>query len=151
MAIITDKQTIRATLQSIRARLDLTQGELAERFGVAFATVNRWEGGVTMPQKAARTAITALAAEAGIDTTETAVDETESAARVTRRRSRRRQASVPSTKPMEQMLWDAACSVGSWWVSPDVAGLELDYKARTNLYENIIEKLPMTGLFGVKV
>ena len=29
----------------------------------------------------------------------------------TRRRSRRGQASVPDTKPMEQMLWDAACSI----------------------------------------
>ena len=51
---ITDKQTVITTLQAIRAKLDLTQEQLAERFGVAFATVNRWEGGVTMPQKAAR-------------------------------------------------------------------------------------------------
>ena len=64
-----------------------------------------------MPQKAARTAIAALAAEAGIDTSEPVVDEAESAAGVTRRRSRRGQAAVPSTKPMEQMLWNAACSI----------------------------------------
>ena len=111
MTDIADQQTIPPTLQAIRARLDLTQEQLAERLGVSFATVNRWEGGVTMPQKAARTAIAALAAEAGIDTSEPAVDEAESAASVTRRRSRRRQADVPSTKPMEQMLWDAACSI----------------------------------------
>ena len=92
-------------------RLDLTQEQLAERLGVSFATVNRWEGGVTMPQKAARTAIAALAAEVGIDSTQPVVDEVESAARVTRRRSRRRQTPVPTTKPMEQMLWDAACSI----------------------------------------
>ena len=66
---------------------------------------------MTRPQRAARTAIAALAAEAGIDSTGPMVDEVESAARVTRRRSRRRQAPVPSTKPMEQMLWDAACSI----------------------------------------
>ena len=30
---------------------------------------------------------------------------------MTRRRSRRGRASVPDTKPMEQMLWDAACSI----------------------------------------
>ena len=111
MANIADKQSISPTLQAIRARLDLTQEQLAERLGVSFATVNRWEGGTTMPQKAARTAIAALAAEAGIDTTEPVVDEVESAARVTRRRSRRRKADVPTTKPMEQMLWDAACSI----------------------------------------
>ena len=98
-------------MQAIRARLDLTQEQLAERLGVSFATVNRWEGGVTTPQRAARTAIAALAAEAGVDTDAPDVDEAESAASVTRRRSRRGQASVPDTKPMEQMLWDAACSI----------------------------------------
>ena len=111
MTDIADKQTISPTLQTIRARLDLTQEQLAERLGVSFATVNRWEGGVTMPQKAARTAIAALAAEVGIESTESVVDHAESAARVTRRRARKRQASVPTTKPMEQMLWDAACSI----------------------------------------
>ena len=106
-----DPQAIPPTLQAIRARLDLTQEQLAERLGVSFATVNRWEGGITRPQKAARTAIAALAAEAGVDADEPGVDEVESAARVTRRRSRRGQASVPDTKPMEQMLWDSACSI----------------------------------------
>ncbi len=111
MADIANQQTIPPTLQALRARLDLTQGQLAERLGVSFATVNRWEGGVTTPQRAARTAIAALAAEAGVDTNAPEVDEAESAASVTRRRSRRGQASVPDTKPMEQMLWDAACSI----------------------------------------
>ena len=111
MADITEPLAVPATLQAIRSQLDLTQEQLANRLGVAFATVNRWEGGVTKPQRAARTAIAALAAEAGIDNAEPAVDETESAAGVTRRRSRRPQASAPTTKPMEQMLWDAACSI----------------------------------------
>ncbi len=66
---------------------------------------------MTMPQKASQVAIAALAEEAGIDTTNPPAVDTESAARVTRRRSRRRRASVPTTKPMEQMLWDAACSI----------------------------------------
>ena len=111
MADISNLQAISPTLQAIRARLDLTQEQLAERLGVSFATVNRWEGGVTRPQRAARTAIDALAAEAGIDAADPVVNEVESAARVTRRRSRRRNADVPTTKPMEQMLWDAACSI----------------------------------------
>ena len=98
------------TLQAIRAKLNLTQEQLAERLGVSFASVNRWEGGATMPQKPARTAIAALASEVGIDAGEPAIDEAESAARLTRRRSRRRTA-APSTKSMEQMLWDAACSI----------------------------------------
>ena len=110
MADITDSQAIAPTLQAIRARLDLTQQELADRLGVSFATVNRWEGGATKPQRSSRAAIAALAAEVGIDTTEPAIDAAGPAVRVTRRRSRRR-SDIPSTKPMEQMLWDAACSI----------------------------------------
>jgi type I restriction enzyme M protein len=93
------------TLRSIRGRLNLTQEQLAERLGVSFATVNRWEGGETKPQRAALDAIHALAAEANIG------GETEQSASVPRRRSRRGGGTVPTTKPMEQMLWDAACSI----------------------------------------
>ena len=110
MADITDSQAIAPTLQAIRARLDLTQQQLADRLGVSFATVNRWEGGATKPQRSSQAAIAALAAEVGIDTTEPAIDAAGPAVRVTRRRSRRR-SNIPSTKPMEQMLWDAACSI----------------------------------------
>ena len=103
---------IQSTLRIIRARLDLTQQELADRLGVSFATVNRWEGGMTKPQKAAQEAIAALAAEAEVDEAEAATEPTEAAARVTRRRAKAtRRAASPSTKPMEQMLWDAACSI----------------------------------------
>ena len=99
---MTDPKTIPATLRAIRACFDLTQEQLAARLGVSFASVNRWEGGVTKPQKAAREAIAALAGEAGVD----------AAARVTRRRIRTtRRTSSPSVKTMEQMLWDAACSI----------------------------------------
>ncbi|WP_027443880.1 N-6 DNA methylase [Erythrobacter cryptus] len=107
---MTDKQTIAATLCAIRANLDLTQEQLAERLGVSFATVNRWEGGTNMPQKAARATIAALAAEAGVDMDEPSADSADAAAKVTRRRTGTRSA-PPSTKSMEQMLWDAACSI----------------------------------------
>ncbi len=103
---MTEPIDVPATLRTIRASLDLTQEQLAERLGVSFASINRWEGGAAMPQKAAREAIAALAAKSGIDP---AVSSTEAAARVTRRRPRGK--AVPSTKPMEQMLWDAACSI----------------------------------------
>src|SRR5271170_2061134 len=95
-------------LRAIRARLELTQEQLAERLGVSFATVNRWEGGMNAPQRAAQAAIAALAEEAGVD----AGDPQASlplGERVPRRR--RGPASAPSTKTMEQMLWDAACSI----------------------------------------
>lgn len=97
---------ISATLRAIRAKLNLTQEQLAERLGVSFATVNRWEGG-TQPQKAAREVIATLAREAGI---EADAMPDEPAAGITRRR-RTGAAGTPTTKPMEQMLWDAACSI----------------------------------------
>lgn len=99
-----------ATIRAIRARLDLTQEQLADRLGVSFATVNRWEGGSSKPQKAAREVIAALAQETGIDEANGATVPEEPAAEVTRRR-RSRGIAVPTTKPMEQMLWDAACSI----------------------------------------
>jgi type I restriction enzyme M protein len=106
---MTEAQAIAATLRAIRAKLNLTQEQLAERLGVSFATVNRWEGGTTVPQKAARETIAALAREAGVEPIEDAPESAGPAADVTRRR--RTGGTAPSTKSMEQMLWDAACSI----------------------------------------
>ena len=110
MTNLTDSQDIPATLRAVRASLDLTQQQLAERLGVSYATVNRWEGGANRPQKAAQEAIAALAAEAGLDAEIVAEQPVEAAAGVTARR-RGRRAQIPSTRTMEQMLWDAACSI----------------------------------------
>ncbi|QQA42013.1 N-6 DNA methylase [Pelagovum pacificum] len=107
---MTQSHAIAATLRAIRAELDLTQEQLAERLGVSFATVNRWEGGANLPQKAARATIAALAEEAGVDMAEAGSDDIAAAEKVTRRRAGTRSA-TPSTKSMEQMLWDAACSI----------------------------------------
>lgn len=100
--------SIPITLRAIRAELDLTQTELADRLGVSFATVNRWEGGGTKPQKAAMAKLLALAEEAGVDS-----NDPSRADGAGPRRKRGRQAGVgaTATKPMEQMLWDAACSI----------------------------------------
>jgi type I restriction enzyme M protein len=98
---------IPSALRAIRANLDMTQEQLADRLGVSFATVNRWEGGKGRPQKAALQAIAALAEEAGANGEDSAA----AATAVTRRRRGGATAKVPSTKPMEQMLWDAACSI----------------------------------------
>src|SRR5438552_1816358 len=99
------------TLRAIRANLNLTQEQLAERLGVSFATVNRWEGGSNEPQKAAREVIAALAEEAGISSEGNTTEPVEPAAAVTRRRRGGISFAAPSTKSMEQMLWDAACSI----------------------------------------
>ncbi len=112
IANMTNSTALTATLRSIRAQLNLTQEQLAERLGVSFASVNRWEGGSSTPQKAAREVIAALAAEAGLDGVDDSAPEAPAAAaEVTRRRRGKAPATVPTTKPMEQMLWDAACSI----------------------------------------
>lgn len=102
-------------LRDLRAYLGLTQTQLAERLGVSFATVNRWEGGGSKPQRAQQEAILTLARESGLPLPTALVEENslgESPSRVAPvRRVRRRVAAVPDTKPMEQMLWDAACSI----------------------------------------
>ncbi len=104
---MTKNQTTSITLRAIRAKLNLTQEELAARLGVSFATVNRWEGGTNVPQKAARELIAALADEAGISDEGGAAEAT---AGIRPRKNSRNQM-APSTKSMEQMLWDAACSI----------------------------------------
>ena len=108
MSVKTNAQHV---LREIRASLDLTQEQLAERLGVSFATVNRWEGGIRAPQKAALAAILALAEEAGVGAVAPSDAESTAAAKVTRRRTTTARSAVPSTKSMEQMLWDAACSI----------------------------------------
>jgi type I restriction enzyme M protein len=45
---MTQKTDFPAILRATRAALNLTQEQLAERLGVSFATVNRWEGGGNM-------------------------------------------------------------------------------------------------------
>ena len=111
MTNITLPAELPATLRAIRANLDLTQEQLAERLGVAFATVNRWEGGASNPRKTSRGAIAVLASEAGVDIDDPSFSTAETRLGTTRRTRQSRSATIPTTKPMEQMLWDAACSI----------------------------------------
>jgi type I restriction enzyme M protein len=96
-------------LRAVRDTMGITQDQLAERLGVSFATVNRWENEQNKPQKAAREAIRSLAIEAGLDVGEDAAPLPVIAS--PGRRGRRVAGQAPSTKSMEQMLWDAACSI----------------------------------------
>lgn len=96
-------------LRAIRDTMGITQDQLADRLGVSFATVNRWENEQNKPQKAAREAIRSLAIDAGLDVGEDAAPLPAIAS--PGRRGRRVGGQAPSTKSMEQMLWDAACSI----------------------------------------
>jgi type I restriction enzyme M protein len=98
-------------LRDLRSKLNLSQEQLAARLNVSFATVNRWEGGKAKPQKGQLEAIHELFAEAGIaDGSEAELPfERKSAGHRSRRGVSK--SSVLSNKSMEQMLWDAACSI----------------------------------------
>src|SRR5262245_28534762 len=96
-------------LRALRNRLNLSQEQLAAKLNVSFATVNRWETGRSKPQKAQAQAIESLVEEAGLS----AGEEAEPIAAETAGRRRRgvQKSAVLGNKSMEQMLWDAACSI----------------------------------------
>ena len=105
-------EDIAATIRALRAKLHLSQEELAQRLNVSFATVNRWENGKAQPQGTARDAIKALIEEAGGDQLVLrAADEVTEDAQPRRRKRGTARSAVLSHKSMEQMLWDSACSI----------------------------------------
>lgn len=96
---------IAAKLSQLRKHLQLSQEELASKLNVSFATVNRWEGGKSKPQRAQREAIEKMIDEA---------DLTNEESETTPARRRRRGTStskILGNKSMEQMLWDSACAI----------------------------------------
>jgi type I restriction enzyme M protein len=97
-------------IKSLRSRLGLSQEQLAARLNVSYATVNRWEAGKSKPQRAQADAIEALAAEAGIGA-DVSAETSATPEHAPRRRRGLSRGSVLGNKPMEQMLWDAACSI----------------------------------------
>src|SRR5579875_3771742 len=101
-------------LLALRNALNLSQEQLAAKLNVSFATVNRWESGKVKPQKAQLAAVQQLIESAGIadaDGQEAAGGSGTVEASPTRRRRGVAKSAVLSNKSMEQMLWDAACSV----------------------------------------
>ncbi len=50
-----------ARIRLLRAKLGISQEQLARKLGVSFATVNRWESGRSQPSARARRAIDGLA------------------------------------------------------------------------------------------
>ena len=107
-------ESLGSTLRDLRSKLKLSQEELAARLNVSFATVNRWENDKATPQGKAKDDIAKLLEEVGgeslvaRDAGEVAATEGEQPRRRKRGTAR---STVLSTKSMEQMLWDAACSI----------------------------------------
>jgi len=96
----------------LRTQLNLSQEQLAARLNVAYATINRWELGKSKPQKAQQEAILELMDEAGLVPDDIGdAPPPPSEAKPGRRRRGVAHSQVLGTKPMEQMLWDAACQI----------------------------------------
>lgn len=94
-------------VQQIRQRLGVSQEELAAKLGISVATINRWEAGRSKPQRAQLAAFEKLWEEAGADEEEPTGSERGGG----RRRRGVQRSAVLGNKGMEQMLWDAACSI----------------------------------------
>ncbi len=96
----------------LRQQLNLSQEQLAARLNVAYTTINRWEQGKSKPQKAQQQAVLQLMKEAGLvpDSLDDVLPPP-SEIKPERRRRGVAHSQVLGTKPMEQMLWDAACQI----------------------------------------
>ena len=126
-------------LKHLRAKLEFSQEELANRLGVAFSTLNRWENGRSTPRGKAKQAIADLMAEVGFDSSRT----------VSNKRQRRRASreDLLTTKSMEQMLWSAACSIRGEKDAPKFKDYILPLifiKRLSDVFEDEIERLSET-------
>lgn len=104
-------QLLHAKIRNLRSNLNMSQEQLAARLNVSFATVNRWEAGRAKPQKAQLEALQELFAETGIDDELDSLLPFNKKSAVGRARRGVAKSTVLSNKSMEQMLWDAACSI----------------------------------------
>lgn len=106
------QKEIANSIRDLRAKLKLSQEELANRLNVSFATINRWENGKAQPQGAKRDAVNSLLEEVGEESLVLrSAEETGDNGQPRRRKRGTARSTILSTKSMEQMLWDAACSI----------------------------------------
>jgi len=138
---IMDAREIPEILRQLRATLGLSQEELAARLGVAFSTLNRWENGRTTPRGKAKQAIGELVAEVGLG------EPTLDLGIPKRQRRRASREDVLTTKSMEQMLWNAACSIRGEKDAPKFKDYILPLvfiKRLSDVFEDEIERLAET-------
>jgi type I restriction enzyme M protein len=110
---MTNKDLLARQLRTVRDSLNISQEELAARLGVSFATVNRWEGGKSTPQKAQAEKLEELLRQVANGGEDFGHSEALRESMVSRTRKGRgsKASGILGTKSMEQMLWDAACSI----------------------------------------
>lgn len=133
-------------VRQIRARLNLSQEQLAQRLNVSFATVNRWENGKARPQGTARDALEALLEEMGEGDLILRPEVVEDIAPRRRKRGTSK-SKVLTHKSMEQMLWDAACSIRGEKDAPKFKDYILPLvfiKRLSDVFDDEIERLTET-------
>jgi type I restriction enzyme M protein len=126
-------------LKQVRAKLELSQEELANRLGVAFSTLNRWENGKSAPRGRAKQAIADLMVQIEFDSSMTGSNK--------RQRRRGSREDLLATKSMEQMLWSAACSIRGEKDAPKFKDYILPLifiKRLSDVFEDEVERLTET-------
>jgi len=141
---MTSSARIAEQVISIRKRLNFSQEQLAAELGVSFATVSRWESGKSKPQRAQQSAIDQLWDKAGLGGGEESSD-----AKAGRGRKRRgvQKSAVLGNKSMEQMLWDAACSIRGEKDAPKFKDYILPLlfiKRLSDVFDDEVERLSQT-------
>ncbi|MEO8033472.1 MAG: N-6 DNA methylase [Acidobacteriota bacterium] len=110
----------RDLISELRSRKSLTQEQLASELRVAFATINRWETGKTVPDNSTLHRLAEFTRSLGSDFGDLAgrFEKSHFSVPARTRRAKKKQADdesdtsvVLDVKSMETMLWKAACSI----------------------------------------
>jgi len=105
-----DDRQIVEILEQLCVRLNLTQAQLAEKLKVSLPTLNRWMNGRSFPRGKQRREFLAVLDQLKESQPEVFDQVQERQAGLNLKRSAPGRGML-STKSMEQMLWDAACSI----------------------------------------
>jgi type I restriction enzyme M protein len=105
-----DDRQIVEILEQLCVRLKLTQAQLAEKLNVSLPTMNRWMNSRSFPRGKQRREFLAVLDQLKESQPEVFDQVQERQAGLTLKRSGPGRGML-STKSMEQMLWDAACSI----------------------------------------
>lgn len=141
-----DSKDISRVVRELRSKLNLSQEELAARLGVSFATVNRWENEKITPRGKARDAILKLIEQSGFDQ-DSLENVGDMGGNHKKRRRKLSKDDVLSTKSMEQMLWNAACSIRGEKDAPKFKDYILPLvfiKRLSDVFEDEVERLAET-------